>query len=371
MKALVLICLLLFLDSTKANLRKVNLQNKEELVCSRQRVYNSSTIIKSPGYPNNYPNDLVCTWIFNAEENDILTFDFQQFNVEPGKDCKHDYVKIYNKYVSEKFCGVKNGVAKLRKKFTTKGKTSLVFISDDTVSMSGFVIDVKIEPNESEKLLSRSVSNDTENTEAEITTKQTTIEDTTQEELLEITTFAQETLDDTSEGALEQTSSLDNVESTTALKTKEIKKETKQDLDISDSMKSRYGCSDMLCNNNGRCYKFYGGFVCFCQNGFTGKYCDMTLTTSTLKTTTTEEPTTKISETTVKSFETSTTADATMKNEVIKNKVLKYMFAPRKDNKDDDSKPNMTSQKANMVAAGIIASVIMSALAYLVYQFAK
>ena len=81
-----------------------------------------------------------------------------------------------------------------------------------------------VEPNESEKLLSRSVSNETENTEAEITTQQAAIEDTTQEELLEITTFAQETLDDTSEGALEQTSSLDNVESTTALKTKEIKK---------------------------------------------------------------------------------------------------------------------------------------------------
>ena len=46
-------------------------------------------------------------------------------------------LKIY------RFCGVKNGVAKLRKKFTTKGRTSLVFISDDTVSMSGFVIDVK------------------------------------------------------------------------------------------------------------------------------------------------------------------------------------------------------------------------------------
>ena len=75
-----------------------------------------------------------------------------------------------------------------------------------------------------EKLLSRSVINDTENSEIALTTQQTTVEDTTQEELLEITTFAQETLDDTSEGALEQTSSLDNVESTTALKTKEIKK---------------------------------------------------------------------------------------------------------------------------------------------------
>ena len=66
--------------------------------------------------------------------------------------------------------------------------------------------------------------NDTEDTISEITTKQTTIEDTTQEELLEITTFAQETLDDTPEGALEQTTSIDNIESTTALKTKEIKK---------------------------------------------------------------------------------------------------------------------------------------------------
>merc|ERR1712002_926141 len=110
--------------------------------------------------------------------------------------------------------------------------------------MSGFVIDVKIEPNEKEKLLSRSVFNDTENTVAEITTQQTTIEDTTQEELLEITTFAQETLNDTSEVPLEQTTSLDNMDSTTALKTKEIKKETKQDLDISDSMRSRYGCLD-------------------------------------------------------------------------------------------------------------------------------
>ena len=58
--------------------------------------------------------------------------------------------------------------------------------------------------------------------------------------------------------------------------------ETKQDLDISDSMKSRYGCSDMLCNNNGRCYKFYGGFVCFCQNGFTGKYCGNSFNTLTI-----------------------------------------------------------------------------------------
>ena len=41
-------------------------------------------------------------FLLQAEENDIVTFDFQQFNVEPGKDCKHDYVKIYNKFVSEK-----------------------------------------------------------------------------------------------------------------------------------------------------------------------------------------------------------------------------------------------------------------------------
>merc|ERR1719466_628583 len=89
--------------------------------------------------------------------------------------------------------------------------------------------------------------------------------------------------------------------STTALETKEIKKgrqtlvDVKQDLDISNSMRSRYKCSDSICNSNGRCYKFYGGFVCFCQDGFIGKYCEMTLTISTLKTkgeTTTVKPST-------------------------------------------------------------------------------
>ena len=79
-----------------------------------------------------------------------------------------------------------------------------------------------VQPNEKEKLLSRSVFNDTENTEA--TSQQTTIEDTTQEKSLETTTFAQETLIDTSEVPLKQTTSRDNMDSATELKTKEIKK---------------------------------------------------------------------------------------------------------------------------------------------------
>ena len=45
-----------------------------------------------------------------AEETDTVTFDFEEFNVEPGKDCKHDYVKIYNKDVSEKLVLQKNCV---------------------------------------------------------------------------------------------------------------------------------------------------------------------------------------------------------------------------------------------------------------------
>lgn len=46
----------------------------------------------SPGYPNNYANDLYCEWFLEVEDNHRLSLRFDDFSTEDS--CQHDSVKV-------------------------------------------------------------------------------------------------------------------------------------------------------------------------------------------------------------------------------------------------------------------------------------
>ena len=54
-------------------------------------------IVRSPGYPMDYPNNLMCTWYFRAKNNFIIELEFLDFQMEDpiSADCV-DFVRIYD-----------------------------------------------------------------------------------------------------------------------------------------------------------------------------------------------------------------------------------------------------------------------------------
>ncbi|XP_067326675.1 cubilin [Anolis sagrei] len=62
--------------------------------CSRE--YNQSFgYLKSPGWPNKYPNNLDCTIILRSPRNHTISLFFHSFNVE-GFGCVHDFLEVRN-----------------------------------------------------------------------------------------------------------------------------------------------------------------------------------------------------------------------------------------------------------------------------------
>ena len=61
------------------------------------RLTDESGVITSPGYPKGYPNSLAFVWIINTTVSKYVELTFLDFDVEPYRDCKADYVKIRNK----------------------------------------------------------------------------------------------------------------------------------------------------------------------------------------------------------------------------------------------------------------------------------
>ena len=52
-------------------------------------LYSDSGWFTSPNYPNDYDNNLACSWLINATDKIVLTF--QTFSTELG----HDIVSVY------------------------------------------------------------------------------------------------------------------------------------------------------------------------------------------------------------------------------------------------------------------------------------
>ncbi|CAH1989272.1 unnamed protein product [Acanthoscelides obtectus] len=58
--------------------------------------FTSSGAIKSPGYPNPYPNNIDCSWTINTKPGQQILLSVEDFEVESYPDCKYDYLEIRN-----------------------------------------------------------------------------------------------------------------------------------------------------------------------------------------------------------------------------------------------------------------------------------
>ncbi|XP_078353402.1 cubilin-like isoform X23 [Oculina patagonica] len=92
--------------------------------------YNSLT---SPGYPNNYPNNMDCTYWVHIPHGKALRIHFDLFKVD---DCGYDYLRITNErnQTFGEFCGVKSGHVV----HVTGQYAVITFHSDSSITDQGY-----------------------------------------------------------------------------------------------------------------------------------------------------------------------------------------------------------------------------------------
>ena len=56
----------------------------------------SPTIIRSPAHPDTYYANLNCTWTVEARVNQVVDIKSQSFTLETHRDCRHDWVAVYD-----------------------------------------------------------------------------------------------------------------------------------------------------------------------------------------------------------------------------------------------------------------------------------
>lgn len=52
--------------------------------------------LTSPGYPQDYANDLDCTWVLGSPTETIIKLIFESFDVEAESDCGYDVVEVFD-----------------------------------------------------------------------------------------------------------------------------------------------------------------------------------------------------------------------------------------------------------------------------------
>ncbi|GAB6032010.1 hypothetical protein CHUAL_010385 [Chamberlinius hualienensis] len=65
-------------------------------ICSG--IINETSVIKSPNYPQNYPVNQRCRWIFHRSVNEYMYLKFDDFQLESSANCQKDYLSISSLY---------------------------------------------------------------------------------------------------------------------------------------------------------------------------------------------------------------------------------------------------------------------------------
>ncbi|XP_068091867.1 neuropilin-1 [Hyperolius riggenbachi] len=112
--------------------------------CSRN--FTSSTgVIRSPGYPEKYPNALECTYTIFAPKMSEIVLEFEGFELEPdssapgGRSCRYDHLEIWDGFPGVgphigRYCG-QNTPGRIR---SSTGILSMVFHTDNAIAKEGF-----------------------------------------------------------------------------------------------------------------------------------------------------------------------------------------------------------------------------------------
>ncbi|XP_008845810.1 neuropilin-1 isoform X2 [Nannospalax galili] len=104
-----------------------------------------SGVIKSPGYPEKYPNSLECTYIIFAPKMSEVILEFESFDLEQdpnppgGIFCRYDRLEIWDGFPDVgphigRYCGQKTP-GRIR---SSSGILSMVFYTDSAVAKEGF-----------------------------------------------------------------------------------------------------------------------------------------------------------------------------------------------------------------------------------------
>nr|XP_008192422.1 PREDICTED: cubilin [Tribolium castaneum] len=67
----------------------------ESTVC-RGNYYSNAGVIKSPGYPNNYPLNIECTWTIQVKPGHQILLNVTDFQLEHYTTCRYDWLEIRN-----------------------------------------------------------------------------------------------------------------------------------------------------------------------------------------------------------------------------------------------------------------------------------
>ena len=103
-----------------------------------------TAVIKSPAYPNYYPNDAHCTYEIIARYGNIH-LKFTSFDLEKSDGCKKDWVKIYEGSISNKTLVQTRCGNDTTPYFSNSLKVFMVFHSAVAVANKGFVAEYKSE----------------------------------------------------------------------------------------------------------------------------------------------------------------------------------------------------------------------------------
>ncbi|KAG7527098.1 cubilin [Solea senegalensis] len=105
------------------------------IVISRQY----AGVLESLNFPNNYPENSVCSWTIQGSSGNTINYTFTAFELESTSNCNFDYIKLYNGPNEQApligtFCGYTPPPANT----TTSSALTVVFRTDRSVSKSGF-----------------------------------------------------------------------------------------------------------------------------------------------------------------------------------------------------------------------------------------
>ncbi|XP_068730010.1 cubilin-like isoform X3 [Montipora capricornis] len=95
-----------------------------------------NNILRSPGYPNNYPRNMDCVYRVPIPFDQKLVIYFNFFELERYWSCRYDYLRISNdrNHIIGTYCGLQTGLRVL----ITSSAAVLSFHSDGSVQYRGF-----------------------------------------------------------------------------------------------------------------------------------------------------------------------------------------------------------------------------------------
>ncbi|XP_045491488.1 LOW QUALITY PROTEIN: cubilin homolog [Colias croceus] len=105
-----------------------------------------SVSFHSPNYPEEYGNNMLCEWVFEAKPSYHLILTFDQFELEETSDCYADYISIYTRNDNEAWIPLKQKVCikeDLSKAMETSKFLKVIFESDSTTARKGFTATVR------------------------------------------------------------------------------------------------------------------------------------------------------------------------------------------------------------------------------------